>query len=156
VLFEREGDVYVRYEGDEASIPYYFCVPAEIDTASTSARYQAQLIAAEEAYAKEQGTTSSTTTAVHVNNTDLRCRHELKIDRQWSDVISFQFFPGSTDLILMHRKDGVYVTEADDRAWQNSQQIYPASAHAIKVDGGRIYVEDDGHLFEVLTQIPVK
>ena len=154
VLFERGGDVYVRYEGDETSIPYYFCVPAEIGTASTSVRYQAQLIAAEEAYAREQSTTSSSTTDVHLNNTDLRCRHELKIDRQWSDVISFQFFPGSTDLILMHRKDGVYVTEADDRAWQNSQQIYPASAHAIKVDGGRIYVEDDGRLFEILTQVP--
>lgn len=156
VLFERGGDVYVRYVGDEASIPYYFCVPAEIDTASTSARYQAQLIAAELSYASEQGTVSSSTTAVHVNNTDLRCRHEIKIDRQWSDVISFQFFPGSTDLILMHRKDGVFVTEVDDRAWQNTQKLYPESAHAIKVDGGRIYVEDNGRLFEILTQVPIK
>ncbi len=154
VLFERDGDVYVRYVGDEASIPYYYCVPAEIDAASTSARYQAQLIAAEQSYAKEQGTTLSTTTAVHVNNTDLRCRHEIKIDRQWQDVISFQFFPGSTDLILMHRKDGVFVTEADDRAWQNTQKIYPESAHTVKIDGGRIYVEDSGRLFEILTQIP--
>jgi hypothetical protein len=156
VLYERGGDVYVKYVGDESSVPYYFCVPAEIDTASTSARYQAQLISAEEAYASEQGTTSSSTTAVHVNNTDLRCRHEIKIDRQWQDVISFQFFPGSTDLILMHRKDGVFVTEADDRAWQNTQKIYPASANAIKVDGGRIYVEDSGRLFEILTQVPIK
>ena len=156
VLSERGGDVYVRYTGDEASIPYYFCIPAEIDTASTSARYQAQLISAEQAYASEQGTTSSSTTAVHVNNTDLRCRHEIKIDRHWQNVISFQFFPGSTDLILMHRKDGVFVTEVDDRAWQNSQKIYPASADAIKVDGGRIYVADSGRLFEILTQVPVR
>ncbi len=156
VLYERGGDVYVRYIGDEASIPYYFCIPIEIRTASTSARYQAQLIAAEEAYASEQGTTSSSTTSIRLNNTDVRCRHEIKIDRQWSDVISFQFFPGSTDLILMHRKDGVFVTEVDDRAWQNSQKLYPESAHAITVDGGRIYVEDSGRLFEILTQVPVR
>jgi hypothetical protein len=143
VLFERGDDVFVRYTGDDTSVPYYFCVPAKIETASTSARYQAQLIAAEEAYASEQGTTSSTTSAVHVNNTDLRCRHEIKIDRHWATVLS-----------LMHRTDGVFVTEVDDRAWQNSQQIYPASARAIKVDGGRIYVEDEGRLYEILTQVP--
>lgn len=154
VLFERNGDVFVRYVGSEASIPYYFCVPAEIGAASTSARYQAQLIAAEQAYAAEQGTLFSSTTAVHVNNADLRCRHEIKIDRQWQDVISFQFFPGSTDLILIHRKDGVFVTEADDRAWQNTQKVYPESARAIKIDGGRIYVEDSGRLFEILTLVP--
>jgi|GEM_PF-289774 len=156
VLFKQGDDVYVRYVGTESSIPYYFCVPAEIDAASTSVRYQAQLISAEQAYAREQGTTSSSTTAVHMNNADLRCRHTIKIDRQWSDVVSFQFFPGSTDLILMHRKDGVYVTEVDDRAWQNTQKIYPASAEAVKVDGGRIYVQDSGRLFEILTQIPTK
>jgi hypothetical protein len=154
ILSERDGDVYVRYVGNESAIPYYFCVPAEIETASTSARYQAQLIAASEAYAREIGTTSSSTTAVKVRDAELRCRHEIKIDRQWQNVISFQFFPGSTDLILMHRTDGIFVTEVDDRAWQNTQKLYPESARALKVDGGRIYIEDGGRLFELLTEVP--
>jgi hypothetical protein len=154
VLYERDGDVYVRYTGAEDAIPYYFCIPADIDTASTSARYQAQLLAAESAYAAEQGTTTASGTPMMVNGTDVRCRHEIKIDRHWAQVISFQFFPGSTDLILMHRTDGVFVTEVDDRAWQNTQQLYPVSAKAVKVDGGRIYIEDDGRLFELLTDLP--
>lgn len=155
VLFERGDDVYVRYIGeDDTAIPYYFCIPTDINIASTSERYQAQIIAAEAAYAAEFGIAVASGTPVTVKDTEVRCRHEIKIDRQWQDVISFQFFPGSTDLVLMHRKDGVYVTEVDDRAWQNSQQLYPASAQAVKVDGGRIYVEDSGHLFEIMTEIP--
>lgn len=148
MLFERGDDVVVRYTGPERSIPYYFCIPSEIP-ASSSERFSAQVIAARLAYAAEQGLTEIPTTT-----TERQCRREIVIDRGGQEVISFEFFPGTTDLVLVHRTDGVFVTEVDDRAWQNTQQLYPASADALVVDGNRLFVKDDEWLFEILTELP--
>jgi len=148
VLFERNGDIFVRYTGSERTVPYYFCIPNTV-IASSTPRYEAQLMAARLAYAQEQGLSEIAT------STDGQlCRREIMIDRQWQEVKSFQFFPGTTDLILLHRTDGVVVTEVDDRAWQNTQRLYPASATALKVEGGRLYIKDSGYIFELLTELP--
>lgn len=148
-LFERAGDVFVRYTGPERTIPYYFCIPADIQ-ASSSARYQAQLLAARHAYATEQGVMQS----IADPDSERLCRREIKIDRQGQAVRSFQFFPGTTDVVLLHRDDGIFVTEVDDRAWQNTQALYPASAEALKVEGSRLYVQDGEYVFELLTMLP--
>jgi hypothetical protein len=150
ILFERGDDVFVRYTGSERSIPYYFCIPADIE-ATSSARYGAQVIEARLAYAEERGLTNMATTS-----TERLCRREIKIDRQGQTVVSFQFFPGSTDLVVLHRTDGIVVTEVDDRAWQNTQKLYPASATALTIEGGRLYVADKEKLFELLTEIPLE
>ncbi len=148
VLFERGGEVYVRYTGSERTIPYYFCIPADVQ-ASSSARYSAQLIESRLAYAEERGLTDIATTS-----TERLCRREIKMDRQGQAVYSFEFFPGTTDLVIMHRADGIVVTEVDDRAWQNTQKLYPSTATAMVIEGGRLYVSDQEHLFELLTEIP--
>jgi hypothetical protein len=146
-LYTRDGDVYVRFTGPEQSVPYYFCIPEDIG--SSSARYDAQYKEARSSLLRELASTSETTIET-TTSVDRLCRREIKIDKAWQNVISFTFYPGSTDLIIMHRGDGVYVTEVDDRAWQNSQQIYPGSATAVKVDGGRIFVQDGEYFFEIL------
>jgi hypothetical protein len=147
-LFERGGDIYVRYTGSERSIPYYFCIPADMEVAS-STRYRAQVIEARLAYAEERGLSDMATT-----NTERLCRREIKIDRQGHEVLSFRFFPGSTDLVVLHRTDGIVVTEVDDRAWQNTQKLYPGTATAFTIEGGRLYVAAGDSLFELLTEVP--
>lgn len=150
MLMERGEDIVVRYTGSERTIPYYFCIPDDIATTS-SERYQAQVVAAREALAEEMKLDESietTTTA------DRECRREIVIDRQGAKIISFAFMPGTTDLILLHRTDGVFVTEVDDRAWQNTQRLYPETATAVIIDGGRIYVEDGGYYLELFTELP--
>ncbi len=149
-VFERGDDIVVRFLGSERTIPYYFCIPDDIAT-STSERYEAQVIAARQALAEEielRNDIETTTTA------ERQCRREIIIDRQGQKIVSFAFFPGSTDLIVLHRQDGIFVTEIDDRAWQNTQQLYPASAEAMVIDGGRIYVRDGGRYLEILTELP--
>ncbi len=150
ILMERGNDLIVRYVGSERTIPYYFCIPDDIAT-TTSSRYQAQVIAARQALAEEmrlEESIETTTTA------ERECRREVMIDRQGAKIISFAFMPGTTDLILLHREDGVFVTEVDDRAWQNTQMLYPATADAVVIDGGRIYVQDDGYYLEIFTDLP--
>jgi hypothetical protein len=149
-LQRRGDDVVVRYIGSERSIPYYFCIPDDI-VASTSARYEAQVIAARQALAEEimlEEGLETTTTA------ERECRREIVLDRQGAEIISFAFFPGTTDLVLVHRTDGIFVTEVDDRAWQNTQRLYPGTADAMVLDGGRIYVEDKGYYLELFTELP--
>lgn len=149
-MFRRGDDVVVRFTGSERNIPYYFCIPDDIAT-TTSERYEAQVIAARKALAEElelQSGIETTTTA------ERECRREIMIDRQGQEIISFSFMPGTTDLVLLHRNDGVFVTEVDDRAWQNTQPLYPQSVDAVVVDGGRIYVKDGSNYFELLTELP--
>lgn len=146
-LFKKEDEVFVRFNGPEQNIPYYFCIPEDIG--STSARYAAQYKEARLSLLREQ--TSTTSDLIETTTSAERlCRREIRIDRQWQNVKSFAFYPGSTDLIIMHRDDGVYVTEVDDRAWQNSQKIYPNTATNVKVEGGRIFVQDGKNYFEIL------
>jgi hypothetical protein len=150
MILRRGDDIVVRYLGSERTVPYYFCIPDDIE-ASTSPRYQAQVVAAREALAEEQsldGDIETTTTAPRA------CRREITLDRQGKSVISFAFLPGTTDIVIMHREDGIFVTEVDDRAWQNTQQLYPASADAVVIDGGRIFVKDGNHVVELFLELP--
>jgi len=84
------------------------------------------------------------------------CRNNIRIDRKDKEVIMFDFFPDSTDLVVILLDDGLYVTEIDDRAWQNVQLLYPGKDIEARVSGGRIYVKDGQYLLEVLTELAVQ
>jgi hypothetical protein len=53
----------------------------------------------------------------------------------------------------MHLSDGLYAVEVDDRAWQNTQLLYPGTDIHVVQDGGRIYVQDGEYYLEVFTEI---
>lgn len=153
-LFERSGEVFVRYVGPERDIPYYFCVP-RANIASTTELYGAQVtsgiraaLASDSRQFSSQETITETTSRI--------CREEIRIDTKSKKMLSFDFFPGSTDLIIVHLEDGVYVVEVDDRSWQNTQKVYPESAEKILIDSDRIYVKDESIYLELLTSIPVQ
>lgn len=145
-LHEREEDVFVTFTGPGRDIPYYFCVP-HTTLASTSELYGAQVM---------EGIATVLASQEEVSETLIpgrTCRSEIRIDRQGQTVYSFNFFPDTTDLVIMHRADGVFVTEVDDRSWQNTQKVYGDTADAVIVDNGRIYIKDDIYYFELLTEI---
>jgi len=53
----------------------------------------------------------------------------------------------------MHLQDGVYVTEIDDRAWQNTQLLYPGEGLKVVVENDIIYLKDRELYFEIITEI---
>jgi hypothetical protein len=61
--------------------------------------------------------------------------------------------PDSRDHVLMHLSDGIYVVEIDDRAWQNTQLLYPGQNLTLLIDSGRILVQDGDTMFEVFTEL---
>ncbi|MBP6924430.1 MAG: hypothetical protein KBC62_00830 [Candidatus Pacebacteria bacterium] len=144
-LIPRDEDIYARWIGSGPSTPHYFCTP---QAASTTVAFRLGLHFAQQI--EEQRL--STTTPLHVEG-DRVCRSEIRIDRKWQNIKYYEFFPGTSDLIVLLLDDGLYVTEIDDRAWQNTQLIYPGNDFRAVVTDTNIYIEEDERFFELLTKI---
>lgn len=145
-LYEADGEVYALWLGRESDIPYYFCVNYQA-ASSTVSQY------GEHVY-EGVATVLATMPITETQNLSGRvCRDQIRIDRKGKEVKMFDFFPGSTDLVVMLLDDGLYVTEIDDRAWQNVQLLYPGNNIDARIAGGRIYVKDGEYLMEVLTEL---
>ena len=148
VLSEKDGDIYVTYQGPKNDIPYYFCVP-NAPLASTSALYGNHvMMSVASAMAAEPVPQNA------LEPTQRTCRTSIKIDRQWQTVLDFDFFPSTTDLIVLHRADGISVVEVDDRAWQNTQMVYTKPVDELIINNGRLYARSGDIVFELLTALP--
>jgi hypothetical protein len=95
-------------------------------------------------------TTSNTSVGQVFNKRDQTCRSAIQLNRLRQDVYWYGFMPGSNDEVLLHLEDGLYVTEIDDRAWQNTQPLLPISDVRVLVENGIIYVLHRGFLFELV------
>lgn len=148
LLFASGDEVYARWIGEPSEGPYYYCVDHE-SASSTVTRY------GEHVYASiEQFLATSSSKNILFQNDRLRvCRDEIRIDRKQQNVLDFHFFPNSTDLVLLALEDGVYVVEIDDRAWQNTQLLFPGENLRMIVEGGRIYIFDGERYLEVYTEL---
>jgi len=140
-------ELYAVWQGRAQDVPYYFCV-SSTTIASTTERYGAHVA---EAVFAQLGTTTATSTLVAVDNR--MCRTEIKLDRLRQDVFLYNFFPGSSDLVLLHLEEGLYVTEIDDRAWQNSQLLYPGTDFRTIVENEVIYIQQGTQYFAVIPEI---
>jgi hypothetical protein len=144
-LYDEDGELYASWLGPVAAIPYYFCV-ASSSVASTSERYGEHVAEAIEL------ARISTSTPLQVEDNRI-CRTQVKLDRLRQDVFYYHFFPNSSDLVLMQLEDGIYVTEIDDRAWQNTQLLYQGNNIQTVVENDVIYIKDGQYYFQVLTEI---
>jgi len=146
-LIDRGWEVYAVWDGEEQDIPYYFCVN-QSSRASTSARYGEHVA---EAIYSMLGTTTATST-VFVQDERI-CRTEIKIDHLQQDVYDYNFFPGSAGQVVLHLQDGIYVTEIDDRAWQNTQPLLLGGDVLVVFENDQIYIQRDEYYFELLTEL---
>jgi hypothetical protein len=144
-LIPRDKELFARWIGSGPSTPHYFCTP---QVASTTVAFRLGLHFAQQI--EEQRI--STTSPLHIEG-DRVCRSEIRIDRKWQNIRYYEFFPGFSDLIVLLLEDGLYVTEVDDRAWQNTQQIYPGDNFRVVVTDTNIYIEEDDKYFELITRI---
>ncbi|MEX0917974.1 MAG: hypothetical protein WDZ93_02365 [Candidatus Paceibacterota bacterium] len=147
VLFRGGEDVFVTWSGSRRNIPYYYCV-MYTGPEQTIEEYGEHVF---ESLVADSGVTVDLADPA-VLNTRL-CRDTIRIDRDGQEVRWFDFLPGSMHHVLMLVEDGLYVVEADDRAWQNMQVLYPGEDLMVQVDAGRIYVYNGEHYMEVATEI---
>ncbi len=140
-LLKRDEDVFAKATPSNfRSVPHYFCAPRLTEEVIGEDREVEVLTA--ESVVVEEATLSG-----------IPCRDEIKIDRKGQEVISFNFFPKNGNLVLMHLTDGVYVTEIDDRSWQNTQLLYPGENIQVLIYRGGVFIKENDVYFEVLSEI---
>lgn len=148
MLFERADTLYARWIGQLRQIPYYFCVnPVASSTASIYGQHVTDQLRAAAATALA----GESVEAPLFEISNRVCRSEIAIDTQGETPLWFSFLPTSRDHVLLQLSDGLYVTEIDDRAWQNSQLLFPGNNFTTLVDGNSIFVDVDGAYLEVYT-----
>ena len=150
-LFENAGDVYAEWTGPVSDIPYYYCTP-NISATSTPILYGDHIYTSLVAEQMRKTGETLSEAVLSLEGKEM-CRDIIRIDDKQKTVRMFDFYPDSTHLVLMLLDDGLYVVEVDDRAWQNTQLLYPGTNLSFVVDGGRIYVKDRGYYLEVFTSL---
>jgi PEGA domain len=78
------------------------------------------------------------------------CVESIALNTKGEKPASFDFFPGTTDLAILTLKDGVYVTELDNRSEQNIQPLYLSAGADFRLIDGSIYVKTaDNSVYKV-------
>lgn len=150
-LYQAGDDVYATYVGNRSTMPYYYCAesfPPYQPAATTTPVKTATLGAA---VAEAKGDTLDDTLELEVQTvkeSDI-CDPTIRMDRGGEEVDYFDFFPNSTDLVVMGLQSGVYLVEIDDRAWQNRQPLLLGTGLEVRVINGGIYVYDGRVIYQI-------
>jgi hypothetical protein len=84
---------------------------------------------------------------------DTVCDPIIMMDTKGMLLRNFDFFPGSTDLVVMELDDGIYVAEIDNRSWQNVQPLIMGDDLRVYIEGGNIYVYDGTLIYQVMFEL---
>jgi len=144
-IINRDGELYAVWQEDVSSIPYYFCI-VHSSASTTELRYGKHV-------SDEIERLSVSTTSPLIADDNRVCRPEIKLDRKQKDVYFYDFMPNTSDLVLLQLEDGLYVTEIDDRSWQNVQQLYPGDDFQVIVENDSIFIHENDNYFEIITEI---
>lgn len=150
-LFESAaGDIYASYVGSPNSMPYYYCAepfPRYGAATSSSAlpKENSALVARAVTYDED-----SIDLPLQAIDESMACDPTIKIDRQGEKVTFFDFFPNSTDLVVLGDKTGAHVVEIDDRSWQNRQPLLSGQNLSIRVVNGGVYAYDGKVIYQVV------
>jgi hypothetical protein len=151
-LSERDGEIYAKWVGVREFMPYYYCSEAFPPYSTSTPQFQEQL---EKRMLFGNTNEANTAELLHPVQTvpdEADCDPEIRIDRRDQTVEYFDFLPGSTDLVILGLEDGIYVSEIDDRAWQNIQPIMTGEGLIVRVENGSVYVYDGELIYEVIIQ----
>ena len=148
-LFESEGDVFASWLGERSKTPYYYCAePFERYSSSTAAGVGD--ILAELVDIELEANTAELIHPVQTVTENVACDPTIKLDRKWQHVKNFDFFPGSSDLVILALEQGIYVVEIDNRAWQNVQPLMEGEGLDMRVENGQIYVYDKELIYQII------
>ena len=153
-LYLEGDDIFATWVGPREQMPYYYCaedfelLPATT-TAATSTKSTKHI--ANVALAAESEVNDALIGPVQTVDPNEPCDPTIRLDRRNQPVYAFEFFPGSTDFVILALEDGVYVVEIDDRAWQNMQPLLMGEGLDVRVDNGTIYVYDGALIYQVIT-----
>lgn len=157
---EADGGVYATWVGPFERMPYYYCakpfprystttndvlILREEDVANDLINDNAALVTLSD---EDQ---SEFIHPVQRAENEGACERRIRINTE-SAIQGFEFFPGSTDLVILELLDGIYVSEIDERAWQNRQPLLVGENFHAHVENGGIYVYDGTLIYQVIVE----
>jgi hypothetical protein len=149
-LFESGEDVYATWVGSFEEMPYYYCAPDFPPYTGTTTLPTPEADATETDGELEPVEEGPLMHPVQTIPEDVVCDPTIRLDRKWQEVRDFDFFPGSTDFVVLVLGDGIYVVEIDDRSWQNVQPLFLGSNLHMYIENGNIFVYDGELIYQVL------
>ncbi len=150
-LYESEGDVFATFIGQKTQMPYYYCAEdfaPYTPATSTNSALVATVKNTDIAFASEE--LDDLPLEVKTIPENAECDPTIRIDRAAEEIQYFDFFPNSTDLVLLSQPSGIYVVEIDDRAWQNRQPLLLEDNTEAIVSNGSIYIYDGKFIYQVI------
>ncbi len=149
-LFEDEGAVFASYVGNRSSMPYYYCAETFAPyQAATSTRQTGGVAFGSVAEASAGADFEESMLEVQTVKDGDPCRPIIRMDDNGEEVSYFDFFPNSTDLVIMGLQSGIYLVEIDDRSWQNRQPILVGEGLEARVVNGGIYIYDGRVIYQL-------
>lgn len=136
-------DLYATWVGSFETMPYYYCAeefPRYTDSKPTTTIETVEL-------------ETQDPFIIHPLQSlapGASCNPTIRIDRKWQTVRDFDFYPGSTDIVLVVLDDGIYAVEIDDRAWQNVQPVLQGNNLKMYIENGNLYAYDGHTIYQVL------
>jgi PEGA domain len=148
------GELYAEWIGPFERMPYYYCA-APFPRYSTTTEGESAPVAAtpgpdNAALAKlGEAEQAEFIHPVQELEEDVVCDRRIPIEAP-SDILGFEFFPGSTDFVMLELAQGIFVIEIDNRAWQNLQPLVLGDALRVHVENGSTYVYDGVLIYQVI------
>ena len=150
-LAKMEDELYATWIGPFEEMPYYYCAPDFPPYSTTSTMTENDTFSTDE----EETVPEEGQLVMHPVQTvpeNIVCDPSIRIDRKWQEIRDFDFFPRSTDFVVVALDDGIYVVEVDDRSWQNVQPLIMGDTLSFHIDNGNIYVYDGILIYHILLE----
>lgn len=145
-LFLGDDDVFAEWIGSRQQMPYYYCAAA-FELAGATPESEPFYEELEEELKASDGAFIGPVQSVPE---DATCDPVIRLDRGEEAVHSFDFYPDSTDLVILGLKSGIYVVEVDNRAWQNKQPLIEGADLDFRVYNGAVYIYDGEYIYQII------
>lgn len=150
-LYEEGDDVFAAWVGSFEQMPYYYCAPDFPRYEGVRATTSEEVFPGKPTVVVPEGDL-----VIHPLQTvaeDSECEPIIRMDRKGEEVLDFDFFPGSRDLVIMVLESGAYAVEIDDRGWQNMQPLFLKEDLQMSIDGGVIYFFDGAVIYQLVVSL---
>jgi len=152
---DAENVLYASWVGPFERMPYYYCAEAFPRFSTTTEDFENAALVAESMQTEIEEIPESPVFVHPVQSVplDTGCERRIRISGNWNTIRGFEFFPGSTDWVILESTDGIYVSEIDNRAWQNVQPLLQGENLEVYVENGSIYVYDGALIYQIIFEI---
>lgn len=152
---DGEGVVSATWVGNFEQMPYYYCATPFPPYESGSTTIEDVTENTEPNLTRKEQTalvSEAESVLVHpVQEVEENVPCDRRIPLNAGEVIrAFDFFPQSTDFVVLELPSGIYMMEIDARAWQNKQPLIEGENLRMHVENGNIFVYDGILIYQII------